>query len=90
MCITDPKPEIFQSCGIAFTTPVIPKEFQSNSEIQANIFLRKSYPCGRKDKSNKLPFIFEPSLDCTMEWIADVVGNIKNPIQLTAIPVYEI
>ena len=57
--MTDSKPEIFQSCGIGFKTPAIPEEYQSNSDIQAQIFLRKSYPCGRKDESNLLPFIFE-------------------------------
>ena len=57
--MTDSKPEILQSCGIGFKTPAIPGEYQSNSDIKAEIFLRKSYPCGRKDESNPLPFIFE-------------------------------
>ena len=59
LCIADPKQEIFQSCGLAFKTPAIPKEYQSNSDIQARIFLRKPYPCGRQDESNKLNFVFE-------------------------------
>merc|ERR1719242_2834387 len=59
LSMADSKPEIFQSCGIGFKTPAIPEEYQSNSDIQAEIFLRKSYPCGRKDESNPLPFIFE-------------------------------
>jgi hypothetical protein len=93
ICIADPKPEIFQSCGLAFKTPVIPKEFQSSSEIKANIFLRKSYPCGRKDESNKLPFIFEapkiPVFEAPkelleiMEWNGDVV---ENQVQVIASP----
>ena len=57
--MADPKPEIFQSCGLAFKTPLIPKEYQSNSDIDARIFLRKPYPCGRQDESNKLDFVFE-------------------------------
>ena len=57
--MADPKLEIFQSCGLAFKTPLIPKEYQSNSDIEAKIFLRKPYPCGRQDESNKLDFVFE-------------------------------
>jgi len=57
--MTDSKPEILQSCGIGFKTPAIPEECQTKSDIEARIFLRKSYPCGRKDESNQLPFIFE-------------------------------
>merc|ERR1712038_1266425 len=59
LCIADPKQEIFQSCGLAFKTPAIPKEYRSDSDIQAGIFLRKPYPCGRQDESNKLNFVFE-------------------------------
>jgi len=60
LCIADPEAEIFQSCGLVFKTPGIPKEYQSNSDILARIFLRKAYPCGRQDESNKLNFVFEP------------------------------
>ena len=59
LCIDDQTQETFQSCGIAFKTPQIQPEYQCGSDIHAQIFLRKTYPCGRKDESNKLPFIFE-------------------------------
>jgi len=57
--MADPKPEIFQSCGLAFKTSLIPREYQSNSDNEAKKFLRKPYPGGQQDESNKLDFVFE-------------------------------